>query len=366
MRMRVYSSHPILTLVPLLAVAAGCSASGARQAMLPGAATSSAVVRSDGFNGKGDILIADQWNNRIVEVDKRHHIVWQFGDGSATAGSKSVVGPNDAERYGDLTLIAGTGLPSGTIPACSKKPCQDNRVIVVNKAGKIVWQYGKTGVPGSKPGALNAPVSAVHLANGDVLVTDQGNQRIVEISPDKRIVWQYGTTGKSGSGPNQLKNPNSAEMLANGDVLIGDESNNRVIEVSQAGAIVWQYGSPKDTELLNGVGFASRLPNGNTLVTDSGHSRIVEVDSSANVVWSYLTNKQTGSVSAPQPSHAVRLNNGNTLISNQIDDTIVEVNHAGTIVWQQGKVAKSGTKFDELNWPYDAKRIGDFTGLTPP
>lgn len=368
MRQYFHFSPAVLGLVPLLAIVAGCSVLGSRQAMMPATTTASSVARGSGggFNGKGDILIADQWNNRIVEVDKHHHVVWQFGDESAKAGPKSVVGPNDAERYGDLTLIAGTGLPSGTIPACSKKPCQDNRVFVVDKAGKIVWQYGKTGMPGSKPGLLNAPVSATHLANGDVLVTDQGNQRVIEISQSKHIVWQYGTTGKSGSGPNELRDPNSAEMLSNGDVLIADESNNRVIEVSQAGSIVWRYGSPKDKKLLNGVGFASRLPNGNTLVTDSGHSRIVEVSSTGNVVWSFATNKQHGSISSPQPSHAVRLKNGNTLVSNQIDNTVLEVNRAGTIVWQQGKTAIPGTKFNELNWPYDAKRIGDFTGLTPP
>lgn len=365
MRKRFYFSLPFLAL-PLVALLAACSAGGTRQAMVPSAPMSSALARSDGFNGKGDILIADQWNNRIVEVDKHHHIVWQFGDESAVAGPKSVVGPNEAERYGDLTLVAGTGLPPGTIPACSKKPCQDNRVIVVNKAGTIVWQYGKTGVPGSKAGLLNAPVGAVHLANGDVLVTDQGNQRVIEIDKSKNIVWQYGTTGKPGAGPNQLRDPNSAEMLTNGDVLIGDESNNRVIEVSKAGAIVWSYGKPKDTKLLEGVGFANRLDNGNTLITDSGHSRIVEIDSTGTVVWSYLTNKQKGSITAPQPSHAVRLKNGNTLISNQIDNNVVEVDKAGSVVWQQGKVAIPGTKFNELNWPYDAKRIGDFTGLTPP
>lgn len=367
MRKRLCFPMPILGLLPLLvAIVAGCSTLSSRQSMIPNAATLSAAAQNGGFNGKGDILIADQWNNRIVEVDKHHHIVWQFGNESAVAGPKSVVGPNEAERYGNLTLIAGTGLPSGTIPACSKKPCQDNRVIVVNKAGKIVWQYGKTGVAGSKQGLLNAPVGAVHLANGDVLVTDQGNQRVVEISPSKHIVWQYGKTGKSGSGPNELRDPNSAEMLANGNVLIGDESNNRVIEVSQAGKIVWQYGNPKDKKLLDGVGFASRLPNGNTLITDSGHSRIVEISSAGSVVWTFLTNKQSGSIGAPEPSHAVRLKNGNTLISNQIDNTVLEVNNAGTIVWQQGKVAIAGTKFDQLNWPYDAKRIGDFTGLTPP
>ena len=364
---RFYFSRLALTLLPAIAIVAGCSAMGGRQSMIPGSPQFNAAAQQNGgFNGKGDVLIADQWNNRIIEVDKHHHIVWQFGDGSAKASPTSVVGPNEAERYGDLTLIAGTGLPPGTIPACSKKACQDNRVIVVNKAGKIVWQYGKTGIPGSKPGLLNAPVGAVHLANGDVLVTDQGNQRVIEISMSKHIVWQYGTTGKSGAGPNQLNDPNSAEMLSNGDVLIADESNNRAIEVTSAGKIVWQYGKPKNTKLLNGVGFASRLPNGNTLLTDSGHSRIVEVSMSGSVMWTFLTNKQAGSIKSPEPSHAVRLKNGNTLISNQIDNNVVEVDSTGKIVWQQGKVAIQGTKFDELNWPYDAKKIGDFTGLTPP
>jgi hypothetical protein len=184
-------------------VLSACSTPGSRQAMLPTAPNSpAAAARSSGFNGAGDILIADQWNNRIVEVDKHHHIVWQFGDESAVAGPRSVVGPNEAERYGKLTLIAGTGLPAGTIAACSKKPCQDNRVIVVNQAGKIVWQYGKAGVPGSKPGLLNAPVGALHLSNGDVLVTDQGTQRVIEISPAKTsstiptapCCWPMGTS----------------------------------------------------------------------------------------------------------------------------------------------------------------------------
>jgi hypothetical protein len=368
MRQRLASSWFSLAFLPLIAaLVAGCSAWGAHQAMIPNGSTApAAALRGSGFNGAGDILIADQWNNRIVEIDKHHHVVWQFGDESAVAGPKSVVGPNEAERYGNLTLIAGTGLPAGTIPACSKHPCQDNRVIVVNQNGKIVWQYGKTGVPGAKAGMLNAPVGAVHLPNGDVLVTDQGNQRVIEISPAKQIVWQYGTTGKSGAGANQLNNPNSAELLTNGNVLIADESNNRAIEVTKAGAIVWSYGTPTDTKLLNGVGFASRLANGNTLLTDSGHSRIVEVTSTGSVAWSYFTNKQAGSIGAPQPSHALRLKNGNTLISNQIDNTVVEVDGSGKIVWQQGKTALPGTKFDELNWPYDAKKIGDFTGITAP
>lgn len=317
--------------------------------------------------GAGDVVVADQWNNRVIEVDPAHRIVWQFGNGSAVAGPKSVVGPNDAERYGDLTLIAGSGLPAGTIPACSAKPCQDNRVIVVDKTGTIIWQYGEAGIAGSKAGLLNVPVGAIHLHNGDVLVTDQGNARVIEITPAKKIVWQYGTTGKAGAGPNHLNNPNSALLLANGHILIADENNNRVIEVTRAGKIVWQYGSPTDTKKLNTAAFASRLSNGDTLISDSLHSRIIEVDQTGKVVWSYVTNKEPGSIALPQTAHAVRLKNGDTLISNQADNQVIEVNTSGKIIWRQGKIgAIGGAKFDEVNWPYDAKDIGDFTGLTPP
>src|SRR5260370_23342608 len=62
------------------------------------------------FNKNGNILIADQFNNRVIEVDPNtHEILWQFGDGSSVAGPNSVVGTNDAQRVGPLTLIAGTG-----------------------------------------------------------------------------------------------------------------------------------------------------------------------------------------------------------------------------------------------------------------
>jgi hypothetical protein len=45
---------------------------------------------------------------------------------------------------------------------------------------------------------------------------------------------------------------------------------------------------------------------------------------------------------------------------------VIEVNHAGKIVFAQGKIGVAGTTFNHLNAPYDAKVVGDFTGLTPP
>ena len=318
------------------------------------------------FNKPGNVLISDQFNNRVLELTEDGVLVWQFGTGSSTPGPDTVVGVNDAERISEgRTLIAGTGAPAGT-PGYPDAGAPDNRVFIVNKDGEIVWQYGQAGVTGSGPNELSAPVQATYLSNGHVLITDQGNQRVIEVDTDKEIVWQYGTTGVSGSGSNQLNNPNSAELLPNGHILIADESNNRVIEVTRDHEIVWQYGDPNDTSILNGSAFASRLPNGNTLITDANNNRVVEVTEAKAVVWTYVTNTRPGSVANPLPTRAVRLENGDTLISDQFNGQVIRVDHAGVIVKVYGTIGVNDNAPGDLNAPYDAKVIGDYTGLTNP
>ena len=59
------------------------------------------------------------------------------------------------------------------------------------------------------------------------------------------------------------------------------------------------------------------------------------------------------------------------MISDQYNHRVIEVNRGKRIVRTFGKINLLG--YDEqsvahggLNSPYDAKRIGDYTGLTPP
>ena len=328
-------------------------------------ALSNAALAGDWYGKKGNILIADQFNNRVLEVDPAtNEIIWSFGDGSSTAGPTSVVAPNDFQRIGSRNLVAGTGAPPGSEPTCPDG-CADNRVMLINQSGHIIWQYGQTGVTGSGFDQLNTPVQNTYLPSGDILIADQGNQRIIEVNSAKQIVWQQGKTGVAGALFNQLNNPNSAELLANGNILIADESNNRVIEVDRNHRIVWNYGAPNSSK-LNGAAFACRLPNGNTLITDSNNNRILEVTPTKQIAWSYYTNARSGSVANPQPTRAVRLANGNTLISDQFNHQVIEVDPSGNIGFTQGQIGVAGTGFDELNGPYDAKVVGDYTGLTPP
>jgi outer membrane protein assembly factor BamB len=324
------------------------------------------------FNRPGNVLIADQFNNRVVETTPNGDIVWSFGLGPNDFSSSSVIGVNDVQRVGPLTLMAGTGTPPGVIPqAPSGAP--DNRVMLVNPSGHVVWQYGQFGQTGSGPNLLNTPVQCTYLPNDHVLITDQGNGRIIEVNLRNRIVWEY--PGPNHNSSDQLNSPNSAELLDNGRILIADENNNRAIEVDRRHRVLKVFTAGGT---LGAVAFASRLHNGHTLLTDAGNSRAVEVDAHDNVVWQYYTNTDAQSVPAPAPTRAVRLRNGDTLISDQFNNRVIRVNAGGQIVAAFGLPLAGGdpignnSGFDPntaqggLYGPYDAKIVGDYTGLTPP
>jgi outer membrane protein assembly factor BamB len=77
-------------------------------------------------------------------------------------------------------------------------------------AGTLLWRFA----PASGPGELRFPSLAQVLADGDVLVSDTGNDRIVVIDPHSgAIVWQYGHTRQPGSHAGFLNAPESAVLV---------------------------------------------------------------------------------------------------------------------------------------------------------
>jgi hypothetical protein len=341
------------------------------------------------FNQAGNVLIADQWNNRVIETTPSGAIIWSYGLGPLDFSANSPISVNDAERVGNYTLMANPGDAPGVIPQ-TPDGSADNRVLLVDPTGKIVWQYGQFGQAGDGPNLLNTPVQCTFVPDFNVLITDQGNNRVIEVNYNREIVWQY--PGGDTNAADQLVAPNSAELLANGNILIADQGNSRALEVTGTGQIVNTFSAGGTVNIL---AFASRLPNGNTLLTDAGNARIVEVDANDLVVWQYFTTNAAStdgagdlSVAAPQPTRALRLANGDTLISDQLNNRVIRVNPSGTIVADYGLPLPAGggtfsggsagilignnvgydlnTTQGGLYSPYDAKIIGDYTGITPP
>ena len=320
----------------------------------------------------GNVLIADQLNNRVIEVTRSGTIVWQFGDGTSTPGPTSIVGPNDAERIPGTgwPLMAGTGTPPGA--GCDNPGnagCTDYRVLIVATDGSIVWQYGAgDGGTAFDGGLLNGPATARYIPATDktgfhVLIADNGNQRVIEVDQSKKLVWSYQPTG--GYGGYGLAGPNSAERLANGNTLITDQAGNYVVEVTEGGTTAWHYGSG-DAGTLSAPAFASRLAgDGGTLITDSNHQRVILVRGQA-IAWTYWTGSRLGYFGNSTPTRAVRLANGHTLVTESFYNQVVEIAPDGGVLYTHGALDIAGNSGNLLSQPYDSKLIGDYTGLTDP
>ena len=83
-------------------------------------------------------------------------------------------------------------------------------VVAVTPRGHLLWRYA----PRAGDGRLNHPSLAVPLADGTVVVNDDFRARVVVIDPaTMRIVWQYGRTGVPGRGRNQLSDPDGVDPL---------------------------------------------------------------------------------------------------------------------------------------------------------
>ncbi len=105
--------------------------------------------------------------------------------------------PFDANEYAAGKLIVTSRSYVGAVEELST-------------TGTVLWRYG----PASGPGRLRDPSLAQGLPDGDVLVCDSGNDRIVVIDRQtKAIVWQYGHTGVPGSRPGYLDAPDSATLV---------------------------------------------------------------------------------------------------------------------------------------------------------
>jgi hypothetical protein len=94
-------------------------------------------------------------------------------------------------------------------------------------------------------------------------------------------------------GPGELDRPHDPRLLANGNILIFDNGNrrgySRVVEMDPGtGEIVWEYrGSPPESFFSNWGGSSQRLENGNTLITESDEGRAFEVTRDGRIVWEF-------------------------------------------------------------------------------
>jgi outer membrane protein assembly factor BamB len=105
--------------------------------------------------------------------------------------------PSDAQLLKDGRILVASFVDPG-------------RIVIMRRDGTVNWSFGAP----SGPNELNKPSLAVMWPNGLIAANDDYNQRVIVIDPrTKRIVWQYGHTGIAGTRPGYLDKPDGIDLL---------------------------------------------------------------------------------------------------------------------------------------------------------
>jgi hypothetical protein len=198
-----------------------------------------------------------------------------------------------------------------------------SEVLEVDPGGNIVWQFDDSR-------RLKFAHSSRRMSNGNILITDTTNNRLLEVTPEKKIIM---TSDHWGGGKGRLSDgshlhyPNEAFELTDGTFLVTDRNNDRCLQVNRGGEVLWSFGEKE----LHHPHNANPLPNGNILISNSDENKILEVSRKKEIVWSY------GDGSAEMlwwPRSAIRLPNENTLITDTKNHRLLEVTKEGKTIWK--------------------------------
>ncbi len=288
----------------------------------------------------GDVLIADNHNNRLLVVDPQGRIRWQFPKPGDLARKQTFKVPDDAFFSPNGKEIIATE--------------EDDSVISVISIAthRISYRYGIPGVPGSGANHVSNPDDAMLLPGGDMLSADIKNCRIILvrppahrpariIGPTSNVCWH--------DPPRRFGSPNGAFPMTNGKYLVTEINGSWVNAVSLSGHVSWSTHPP-------GVSYPSdtnEVHPGLYLTADySAPGQVVEFTGSGRLRWRF------GGLN--HPSLALPLPNGDILVNDDYNHRVIVIDPVShRIVWQYGHTGVAGSKPGYLNNP-------DGVDVTPP
>jgi DNA-binding beta-propeller fold protein YncE len=264
----------------------------------------------------GYLMVADRDNNRLIILNPAGRIVWRFPAG----GGSGFPGPDDA-------FVS----PDGRYVSVNQEFNETIALVSLARDPRVVWSYGQPTAEGSAPGFLGHPDDAYLLPNGEMQVADILNCRVLWISRAKRIVRSIGSTGDCVHNPPQaLSDPNGDTPVPGGGVLV-TEIGGWVDYFNRTGRLVWSIQTP-----TNYPSDAQPLPDGDVLVAGyNTPGRIDILTPHGKILWTY--DPASGPGALQKPSLAVMLPNGMIAATDDWNNRVVVIDpRSKRIVWQYG------------------------------
>jgi hypothetical protein len=180
----------------------------------------------------GRTMISESGNRRIVEVEE---------DGKISHEIPLTVDKPDPHRD---TRMARK-LANGNYLVCHEG---DGKVREYDAKGKVVWSYtldlgGRPRTPGHGPEGHGTEVfGAVRLPSGNTLIAGGNNNRVLEVDKDGKIVWSIGHDELPGI---RLAWVTTLHVLPNGNIIVGNchagPDNPQLFEVTRDKKVVWTF-----------------------------------------------------------------------------------------------------------------------------
>jgi hypothetical protein len=197
----------------------------------------------DGYKGRievhafqrladGNTMVAESGNRRIVEVDK---------DGKVVKEIALKVDKPDPHRD---TRMARK-LDTGNYLVCHEG---DGCVREYDPTGKVVWEHkldlgGRPASNGHGPEGHGTSVyGAIRLANGNTVIAGGNNNRVLEVNKDGKVVWSLDQKELPGI---TLAWVTTLHALPNGNLVVGNchagPDNPQLFEVTRDKKVVWTF-----------------------------------------------------------------------------------------------------------------------------
>jgi hypothetical protein len=241
---------------------------------------------------RGEVLVADTYNQRVRRIDAAGRITTVAGTGTAGDGGSGGPATQAELRFPFGVDVATTGeiLIADTF---------NHRVVVIDRNGRlqVVAGTGSAGAGGDGGPAVDAQLRVPYTARwgraGEIVIADTGNDRVRVVGRDGtiRTVAGDGTRGFSGDGgpavDAQLAAPHGVAVDPTGRIVIGDTNNRRLREVRRDGTIATIAGDGGTSPAADGTPAPQASLNFRTgvmiprpgviVVPEAYHQRVVEI-----------------------------------------------------------------------------------------
>jgi DNA-binding beta-propeller fold protein YncE len=223
-----------------------------------------------------NLYLADTENHHIVKVSPG-------GDTLATWGSDGL-GAGQYHRPGGVAVDA-----NGNVYVADSGHA---RIQKLSPAGQSIAVWPSCNLPGSNPcstrsgrdpGQFDDPEGIAIDGQGNVYVSDTGNNRVQKLSRDGQPLAVFG--GQQSDAPGQFNQPWGITVDRAGNVYVADLNNNRVQELSPSGQLLAIFGTKGQRDNWGRGDAAGQLVQpqgvavdaaGNVYVSDTQNQRVQE------------------------------------------------------------------------------------------